>query len=208
MKKIIAIIMSCVLLLSFAACTDNNNTNLATENNTESTGSEVPELSGDSKTLIVYFSHSNNTHKLAEIIKGKIGADSIRLTPAQPYEEDTLFDRAQNELNDGTRPEISNLPDAETIEQYDTILVGFPIWWYDLPMPMWTFLEEYDLSEKTIIPFFTHKGSSNGAGSIETIEKLCPNSTVLTENALSVRGSDVENSESQVTEWLTEIGLK
>lgn len=141
MKKLTALLMAFVLLLCFAGCesndTPNNNdtgSNVTENNNASNNQNETPdnntEVSGDSKVLIVYFSHLNNTHKLTEMIGAEVDADVIRLTPAKPYENDTLFERAQDELNDGTRPEISNLPDAETVAQYDTILVGFPIWWY------------------------------------------------------------------------------
>ena len=85
--------------------------------------------------------------------------------------------------------------------------VYYPIWWYDLPMPMWTFLEAYDLSGKTIIPYFTHNGSSSGAASIDTIEELCPNSTVKSDDYLSVADKSVEDAESEVKEWISKIGL-
>ena len=210
--------MALMLLLCFAGCadnatSDNNDTGSnVTENNNASDGqNETPdnntEVTGDGKVLIVYFSHSNNTHKLTEMIKAEVDADVIRLTPKDAYENKTLFDRAKNELDDGVRPEISNLPESETVAQYDTILVGFPIWWYDLPMPMWTFLEAYDLSGKTIIPYFTHNGSSSGAASIDTIEELCPNSTVKSDDYLSVAGKSVEDAESEVKEWISKIGL-
>ena len=91
--------------------------------------------------------------------------------------------------------------DKEIMEKYDVIYIGFPVWWYDLPMPVWTFLEEYDLSGKTIIPFFSHNGSSNGAGSLDTISNLAPNSEILSNDAISVRGSDVADSESKIKEW-------
>ena len=98
-------------------------------------------------------------------------------------------------------PAISEHIDKEIMDKYDVIYIGFPIWWYDLPMPVWTFLEEYDLSGKTIIPFFSHNGSSNGAGSLDTISKLAPNSEILSDDAISVRGSDVADSESKIKEW-------
>lgn len=88
--------------------------------------------------------------------------------------------------------------------EYDVIFVGFPIWWYDLPMPVWTFLEEYDLSGKTIIPFFTHNGSSSGAGS-PTVVELCPDSTVI-RDYFTYSGNRVENAESEVEQWLSELG--
>ena len=84
---------------------------------------------------------------------------------------------------------------------YDVIYLGSPVWWYDLPTPVWSFLEEYDLFGKTIIPFFSHNGSSNGANSLNRIAELAPEATVLTDEALSIRGSGVSGSERQVKEW-------
>ena len=89
---------------------------------------------------------------------------------------------------------------------YDTIFLGFPIWWYDLPMPVWTFLEEYDFSGKTVIPFFTHNGSSSGAGSLGTLEKLLPSATVRTGDALSIAGNSVSGAENKVDSWLSGLG--
>lgn len=124
------------------------------------------------------------------------------------YTEADVFDRAQDELNNGTRPPLSAHIEKETMAEYDVIFVGFPIWWYDLPMPVWSFLEEYDLSGKTIIPFFTHNGSSSGAGSISTLEELCPDSTVLTDNYFTYTSNNVAEVESAVDEWLTELDYK
>ena len=134
-------------------------------------------------------------------------ARHARLVADDYQEKARLFERAQDELNDGIRPELTDLPEADVIAQYDTILLGFPIWWYDLPMPVWTFLEAYDFSGKTIIPYFTHNGSTGGASSLDTIEKLCPNSTVRSDDALSLWGDRVEGSEETVKEWLDGLGL-
>ncbi len=73
-------------------------------------------------------------------------------------------------------------------------------------MPVWTFLEEYDMSGKTVIPFFSHNGSSNGANSVKRVTELADGATVLTENALSLRGSDVSGSEQEVKDWVKDIG--
>lgn len=95
-------------------------------------------------------------------------------------------DRAKNELDNEIRPALSSHIDADVMAQYDTIYLGFPIWWYDLPTPVWTFLEEYDLSGKTIIPFFSHNGSSSGANKFESVEaNLQEGATVLTDEVLS-----------------------
>ena len=133
-------------------------------------------------------------------------AAQLYCIPEVEYTEDDVFDRAQDELNNGTRPPLSSHIDQEVMEQYDVIFVGFPIWWYALPMPVWSFLEEYDLSGKTIIPFFTHNGSSSGASSISTVAELCPDSTVLTDDYFTYSGNNVDEAESAVDEWLTELG--
>lgn len=223
-RKIVAAAMACMLILACAGCgnTDSGNTGAAADSpangndNISGQGGAAGSNAADETVengsgaeggvLIVYFSHSGNTHKLAEMIQTETGADIFRLTPVEAYGDD-LFERAQDELNNGIRPELTELPEQEVIDQYDTILLGFPIWWYDLPMPVWTFLEGCDLSGKTIIPFFTHNGSSNGAGSLSTIEELCPDSTVRSDDALSIPGRSADGSETEVKEWLTEIGL-
>lgn len=79
----------------------------------------------------------------------------------------------------GARPALSTHIDPEVMANYDVIYLGFPIWWYDLPTPVWTFLEEYDLSGKTIVPFFSHNGSSGGANSLNRL-KATPHNSRLT----------------------------
>lgn len=165
---------------------------------------EAP-VTGDSKILVAYFSFSGNTQQLANMVAEGTGGDLFRIVPETPYTNNDVFDRAQKELNDGTRPPLSEHIDEEVMAEYDVIFVGFPIWWYDLPMPVWTFLEEYDLSGKTIIPFFSHNGSSSGASSISTVKRLCPDSTVEN-NYLSIRGSSVSGATQQVKEWVERLG--
>lgn len=87
---------------------------------------------------------------------------------------------------------------------YDVIYLGFPIWWYDLPTPVWTFLEEYDLSGKTIVPFFSHNGSSGGSNSLNRLKELASGADVLTDDALSISGGNVSGSERQVKSWASE----
>lgn len=114
---------------------------------------------------------------------------------------DSTADRAQTELNNGTCPALSSHIDSEIMAQYDTIYLGFPIWWYDLPTPVWAFLDEYDLSGKTIIPFFSYNGSFSGANSINRVVELANGATVLTDDVLSIAGSRVENSEERIKQW-------
>ena len=127
--------------------------------------------------------------------------------PEVPYVDDydTVADRAQRELNDGTRPALSAHIDPEIMAKFNTVYLGFPIWWYDLPTPVWSFLEEYDLSGKTIIPFFSHAGSSNGANSLNRLASLAAGATVLTDDALSINGDRVNDSETQVKSWVVSV---
>ena len=156
------------------------------------------------RILVVYFSWSGHLDSMAHWVADETGGDLYRVTAADPYPEDynATADRARQEQDDGVRPEISVDITQEQMSEYDTIFFGFPVWWYDLPMPMWTFLENYDFSGKTIIPFFSHEGSSNGAGALPTIEKLAEGAAVRSDDALSIRGGNVDGSENDVRTWV------
>lgn len=163
-----------------------------------------PEVKGNSNVLVAYFSWSGNGQQMATWIAEETGGELFRIVLTESYGEDynACADRAKNELDNKIRPELSAHIEADIMAQYDVIYIGFPVWWYDLPMPVWTFLEEYDLSGKTIIPFFSHNGSSNGANSVNRVSELASGATVLTDDVLSVRGSDVPDSENEVKEWV------
>lgn len=140
---------------------------------------------------------------MARWISEETGGELFRIVPSEVYGEDfdACADRAKNELDNEIRPELSSHIDPEIMAKYDVIYIGFPVWWYDLPMPVWTFLEEYDLSGKTIIPFFSHNGSSNGANSVNRVSELAEGADVLADDALSLRGSSVAGSEEEVKDW-------
>ena len=161
------------------------------------------EVSGDSEVLVAYFSWSGNGQQMAGWIAEETGGELFRIVPEKSYGEDyeACADRAKNELDNEIRPELSSHIDADIMAQYDVIYLGFPVWWYDLPMPVWTFLEEYDLEGKTVIPFFSHNGSANGANSVARVSELAEGATVLGDEVLSLRGSEVSGSETEVKEW-------
>lgn len=161
------------------------------------------EVSGDSEVLVAYFSWSGNGQQMAGWIAEETGGELFRIVPEESYGEDyeACADRAKNELDNEIRPELSSHIDADIMAQYDVIYLGFPVWWYDLPMPVWTFLEEYDLEGKTVIPFFSHNGSANGANSVARVSELAEGATVLGDEVLSLRGSEVSGSETEVKEW-------
>ena len=104
------------------------------------------------------------------------------------------------------RPEITVSLTAEQMAKYDTVFIGFPVWWYDLPMPMWTFLESVDLSGKTVNIFFSHEGTSDGGSALSTIETLAKGATVKSDDALSIRGSKVASAENDVRNWVKGLG--
>ena len=203
MKKIIAILLTAALLIGFAACGKKDTvTSQAVE--TESrvqTESEKP--AGDKKILTVYFSWSGNTDAFAGFIHKTVGGDTVRIVPQTDYPEgyQDVADLAKQEKNDGARPKFKEL--GVNPEDYDVIFVGYPIWWYTMPMILYTFFETYDFAGKTIIPFNTHEGSGD-SGTYDTIKELEPQATVL--EGLAIRGGKISGAESEVTDWLK--GLK
>ncbi len=152
--------------------------------------------------LIVYFSHTGNTEMVANFIHEAVGGDIVKLETQEPYTNNynDLLDIAQEERNENARPALST--QIDNIDEYDTIFLGYPIWWSDMPMAIYTFLDEYDLSGKTIAPFTT-SGGSGLSGTPNNIAQEEPNATVT--EGLSIRDNNVENSQSQVNEWLSQI---
>lgn len=183
---------------------DENNMNQNAMSNTNESTSEEPQTEGTGKTLVVYFSHTGNTENVANFIHEAVGGDIVKLEPVNAYTDDydTLLDVAQEEQRNDTRPEIAT--QIDNIDEYDTIFLGYPNWWGDMPMIIYSFLDQYDLSGKTIAPFVT-SGGSGLSGTPRTIQNAEPNATVT--EGLSVRDSNSENSQSDVNEWLSEIGF-
>ncbi len=166
-----------------------------TENKNQTTLNESINNTKTGKILVLYFSQSGNTEAVANIIHNEVGGDIVKLETVQTYPSDynELVDYAQKEQKQNARPELKTKID--NIEQYDTIFLGYPNWWADMPMPLYTFLDEYDLSGKTIAPFITH-GGSGLSGTPDKIKKEEPNATVT--EGLAVSGSNAKNSGSTV----------
>ena len=156
------------------------------------------------KILIAYFSWSGNTRDIANNINSRIDADIIELTPVKPYSDDynTVLMEAQEDQHRQARPELNE--HIDNMEQYDTILLGYPNWWASIPMPIATFLESYDLSGKTIIPFCSHGGGRFGQ-SLTAIAKLAPDSTIG--EGLSVHYSGGDTLNDDISEWLRKNGI-
>ena len=162
--------------------------------------------------LILYFSRKGenyrnggianlekgNTEIVAEMIQKAVGGDLFRVETVKPYADDyyACTDEAQRELRENARPALRAYPDS--IEQYDTVFVGYPNWWGTMPMAMFTLLEKYDWKDKKILPFCTNEGSGMGT-SERDLQKLCKGARLS--RGLSIRGAEAAQSEKQVAEW-------
>lgn len=170
------------------------------------------------KVLVAYFSRADenwvvgnikvgNTRIVADMIADKTGADVFQIETVAPYPADyqQCIDVARKEMNTKARPAISG--DA-AVEGYDIVLLGYPNWWGDVPMAVYTFLEKHDWSGKTVIPFCTHEGSGLG----QTVRKIgAAMKGAKLEKGLAVRGATAQNSrheaEAAVKAWLESLGF-
>lgn len=169
------------------------------------------------RVLIVYLSRTNNTEAVAKMIHQQVGGTIVELELENPYPEDydEIVAQVDRENETGFLPELKT--EIDDIEQYDTVFIGFPTWDMQLPPPMKSFLHQYNLSGKTVIPFNTNGGYGVGS-SFETVKELCSNSTIL--EGFSTKGGverdgiyfvmegekKVEVKEN-VREWLVKIGV-
>lgn len=171
----------------------------------------------DKKVLIVYLSRTKNTKAVAEIIQKNVGGDLIELELQNPYPENykATVDQVTKENETGFLPALKTKID--NIEKYDVVFVGFPTWGMKLPPPMKSFLKQYNLKGKIIIPFNTNAGYGVGS-SFDTVKELSPESKML--ESFSVKGGKEKDGilfvmegdkkvevEKQIKEWLTRIGL-
>ncbi len=146
-----------------------------------------------------------NTQYIAQLIQQQTGGDLFRIETVQEYpgSHDPLLEFAYNERAEGARPELA--AQMENLDSYDIIFLGYPNWNADLPMPLYTLLEQTDLSGKTIVPFTTH-GGSGFSRTIQTIQELQPNTTVISDG-LSISRNSVAQAESDVASWVSGLGL-
>lgn len=156
------------------------------------------------KSLVVYFSWSGNTEFVANEIAKETGADVFRVVPADASrydgDYDTVADIAKKEVAEQARPEFAG--SVADFEQYDTIYLGYPCWWGDMPMIMYSFLAKYDLSGKTLAPFTTNDGSGFG-DSLTNIQKAAPKAKLA--DGLQIRGKQVESSIGEIKAWVDGI---
>ncbi len=159
-------------------------------------------MQAQNKSLVVYFSHSNNTKVIAEYISEITGADIVRIEPVEPYptEYQAVVDQAKKEINANFKPKLKTK--IENIDQYDIIYVGSPNWWSTIAPPISTFLSSYNFKGKTIAPFITHEGSRLGR-SVADIRKLCPDANIV--RGYSRWGSQVNGAKKEVESWINEL---
>ena len=146
-----------------------------------------------------------NTQYVARLIAQRTGADTFRIEPAVPYTtaHAALVAQAREELRRNVRPTLKGAVD---LSKYDTVFLGYPIWWADLPMAVYTFLETNDFAGKTVIPFVTH-GGSRLAGTPDAIARALPGARVV-KNALCLDRDDVEQTAArEVNKWLSALGM-
>ena len=142
---------------------------------------------------------TGNTGLIADYIAKATGGDIFSILTAEKYSSnynDTV-DAGQAEKNNNVKPEI--VTHIDNLDDYDTVFIGFPNWWYGMPMVMYTFFDEYDFSGKTIVPFCTSGGSAF-SDSINEMKELEPNAVVI-DDGLHIGASSASGAESQVNEW-------
>lgn len=146
-----------------------------------------------------------NVSQMATWIQETIGGDlfTIEVTNPYPSDYDECLDRAADEKAENARPALKEK--VENINNYETIFIGYPNWWYSVPMPVLTFIEENDLSNKNIVLFCSH-GTGGLARSVEDIENELPNSVHLEENVIGIYRNEISNSKEEIEKWLQEIG--
>ena len=190
-----------LLLFSLAACSSGGekqgNADLPASN---------PPLSGESRVLVVYFSwsSSHNTETMAEYVAGATGGELFRLIPEAPYTTDynAVIDQAQKEKNEGARPKLREDLSAEELASYDVIFIGYPIWWYDAPMIIYSFLESHDFSGKTIVPFATSGGS--GLNEEERFHSIT--GAEVKDGLCISHFSAGDSTQNRVEEWVSSLG--
>ena len=201
-------------------------TDAPTEETTGSDSEQGDSAAASSNILIAYFSVPEtdgvdavagasrvvvdgevlgNTQYIAQLIQQQTGGDLFRIETVQEYpgSHDPLLEFAYNERAEGARPELA--AQMENLDSYDIIFLGYPNWNADLPMPLYTLLEQTDLSGKTIVPFTTH-GGSGFSRTIQAIQELQPNATVISDG-LSISRNSVAQAEGDVASWVSGLGL-
>lgn len=186
---------------------------------------EQPSNAQESGVLVAYFSWADNAvidgevdavaspsvtapgnvQQLAQWVSERTGGDLFSIQVTEPYSSDwdACLERANQERAEDARPELT--ASVEQLERYDTVFLGYPNWWYGVPMALLSFLEENDLSDKQVYLFCSH-GTGGLASSVEQIDEALPDSTALSENIFDVYEEDAASSQQDILAWLEELG--
>lgn len=210
-KYIFLTICLFILAAALTACSSSgkifdNQQDLKTETKTDEQNTKADLIENESKILVAYFSCTGNTKSAAEKISAVTGGDLYEIVPKVPYTDDDLDygddnSRSTVEMNDeSVKPEIDG--SVENMSDYDVVYLGYPIWWGEAPRIIDTFLESYDFSGKTIVPFCT-SGSSGIEGSIGMIKNIVP-----TANIGEGKRFSVNTPEREIEEWVGSNNIK
>ena len=212
MKKLFSLLLAAAMLLTLAACgtantggtVDEPKNNTAADTADPAPDDTTPESTGG-KVLVAYFSTTGHTKTIAEYLQTALDADLYEIVPQEPYTDadldyNTDGCRANREQNDDSaRPAISG--GVEDMAGYDVVFIGYPIWWGQAPKIVYTFLESYDFSGKTIVSFCT-SGCSGIDGSLSGIQALAPDADWLAGQRFSTSAG-----EEEVQSWVDNLGL-
>lgn len=227
-KRIMALSLAASLAFMAASCgksSNNSNNKNSTARSSKGNTAGSQQVETDGNVLIAYFTAAENSgvdaissasysevngkatgrvRALADMIQAKTGGElfSIQTSVVYPADGNELIEYAQKEQDDNARPGLTS--HIENLNNYDTIFIGYPTWWYDMPQVLYSFFDEYDFSGKTIIPFNTHNGS-RFSGTIETIQDLEPDASVITDG-FTISENDVPEAEGEINAWLEELG--
>lgn len=224
MKNIFKVLLVIVLMVSIVGC------NNGEENNQNDVPSTTQSQSNDNQTvsngniLVAYFSWADNAvldddvdavsspsviapgnvQQLATWVQEETGGQlfSIQVKDPYPSDWDECLSRANEERRDDARPEL--VANVENIDEYDVVFLGYPNWWYGVPMPLLSFLEANDLSNKQVYLFCSH-GTGGLANSVEIISEALPDSTI-SDNIFDCYEEDASNSQEDISNWVSELG--
>ncbi len=225
MRKILAALLSASLIFSLSACSASSGEGQQSASQSADAPAQTAQA-GDGKILIAYFTAAENSgvdaiasasyttvngqamgrlRAVADMIQQNVGGDlfSIRTSVVYPTDGRELIDYAAQEQAENARPELTS--HIENLDEYDTIFIGYPNWWADLPMAVYSFFDEYDFSGKTLIPFNVHNGS-RFSRTIQTIQELEPGATVI-EDGFTVSEQTVADAAGDVASWLEGLGF-
>ena len=210
------------LLIGLCSFLGMNSCSATTSKSEETNKKDSTEMKTDGKKLVVYFSHTGenynvgyiekgNTHIIADMIADATGADIFEIVPEKGYPKDDYnecIEIAKKELQSNDRSAIKG---NVKVEDYDVIFIGYPNWWGNPPMCVYTFIEKHDWNGKTVIPFITHEGSGMG-GTDRKIASACKGADTLTGKGLAIQGKVAQenrmSAQKSVDSWLGSLGFK